>query len=427
MKRHRYWLLTAILLVWGVLLGQADAGTVRIAHKWDNGNAIHKGFEAAAKGFEAKNPGIKVVIEQAITVDKAKVAMAAGDPPDVYVVWPAVSWGADGFVQPLDNYIKQAGISQSDFVPAAWTQNVWDRKTWGMALQIDPNFAMVWHRNKYAEAGLNPDQAPATVKVLDSYIKRLTMLSTDGKPLQLGMMPWLACGSCGNANEIYTWGWIFGGDFYDAQNNKATAHDDKNVQALEYLKDYWFRYNDMYIGLGSGLPTGRDRFTSGREVSRFMVTGDLFKAMKTFPDLDLGLGKMPVNTESGVDNPAWIGGWSLGLLTGSKNPDEAWKLIQYLTADPEGVSLFAEASGYMPAMIRAPGFRKLGADPQWKPWVDIAITTARFRPAIPVLEFYTQQLNTVYPKLLNGSVTVRAGLEEVSRLVELEMKNKYGK
>lgn len=420
--------LLVLAIVIGLMLTGSTAGqTVRVAHKWGSGSAFDQGLVSAAIGFESKYPGVKVEVQNSMTVDKTKVAIAAGDPPEAYVLWPAVSWGADGLVQPLDRYIAQSGLSPQGFVPAAWVQNVWDGKTWGLPLQIDPNFAMVWHKDKFAAAGLHAGQGPTTVKMLDNYIRRLTLSTSDGKPLQLGMIPWLGCGSCGHANEIFTWGWIFGGDFFNVETGRVTAHDSRNVEALEYLKEYWERYNDMYVGLGGSLPAGRNRFTAGREVIRFMVSGELFTALSTFPDLDLGIGKMPVNSETGEENPAWIGGFSLGLITGARNPDTGWQLISYLSGDPEGATLFSEASGYMPALIKAPGFRKLGADPQWRVWTEIAMTTQRYRPAIPVLDFYTAQLNTLYPKALDGRVTPRAGLEEVSRLVELEMTNKYGR
>jgi multiple sugar transport system substrate-binding protein len=382
------------------------------------------GILAAAKGFEAKYPDIKVQIDIGVTVDKAKLGVAAGDPPDAYVIWPAVSWGADGLMQPMDAYIRSSKVSRNSFVPAAWDQNLWDGKLWAMPLQIDPNFSFAWNRAKFSEAGLPADKGPATVKDFDAYFKKLTMNNSDGSPKQIGVVPWTVYG---NANTIFTWSWIFGGDFYDSATGKITADNERNVQALEYLKDYWSRYNDAYMALGQGLPTGQNRFVAGRQAMNFFVTADFFKTKTSFPDLDMGVGQMPVDPQSAIKNPTWIGGWSVGLLTGAKNSDDAWKLIHYITADPEGASLFAQGSGWITANINAPAFRKLGQDKAWAPWTTIAVSTQRYRPAIPAIEFYNTQLNNLLPKALDGRVTTRAGLEEVTRLVELEMKTKYGK
>ncbi|HHT25893.1 MAG TPA: extracellular solute-binding protein [Firmicutes bacterium] len=408
-----------------MLAGLAAGSTVRIAERWGDSptNGCVLGLLPAIKGFEEKYPDIHVEIVYGVTEDKAKLSIAAGEQPDIYVVWPAVSWGADGLLQPLDKYIEQSGVKRDTFVPAAWDQNLWDGKIWALPMKIDPNFALAWNRAKFAEVGLPPTKGPTTVKEFDLYFNRLTMYNSDGSPRQIGIVPWTVYG---NANTIFTWGWIFGGDFYDIATGRVTAHHERNVKALEYLKDYWTRYNDMYMSLGQGLPSGQNRFLAGRQAMSFYVTGDYFLHKQRFRDFEFGFGPMPIDPESGVTNPAWIGGWSVGILTGAKNPDDAWKFIHYITADPEGASLFSQGSGWITANIKAPAFRNLGRDADWKVWTDIAITTERYRPAIPALSFYNTQLEKLLGPALNGSVTPRAGLEEVSRLVELEMQ-KYRK
>ena len=50
-------------------------------------------------------------------------AMTSSGSPDViitYVYNPVISWAANGFIQPLDQYAAEAGIKQEDFFPVAW-------------------------------------------------------------------------------------------------------------------------------------------------------------------------------------------------------------------------------------------------------------------------------------------------------------------
>jgi multiple sugar transport system substrate-binding protein len=313
-------------------------------------------------------------------------------------------------------------VNSKDFVPAAWDQNVWRGNVYALPLYIDTNFAMLWNKVKYAEAGLNPDRALQTVPEFDSASKKLTRFDSNGKPTQMAMAPWTVYG---NPNTIFTWGWIFGGDFYNVKTGKATLHDDKIVKALDYLTDYWERYNDVYTELGKSIPTGYGRFTAGRDIMSFSTPSGSLTTIEKFPDMQIGIARMFHDPESGIDNPTWIGGFSLGIPTGAKNAEAAFKLIEYMTVDPEGIALWSESSSWMPANIKAPTFRKLGTDPKWRVFTDIAVSTVRYRPAIPMLEAMQNKMNEVYPKILRRQVLARPAMEEISNFVDNEMATRY--
>ena len=42
-------------------------------------------------------------------------------------------------------------------------------------------------------------------------------------------------------SNIQWWGIVFGGIFYDEENQQITANDPKNVAALEWMASYWER------------------------------------------------------------------------------------------------------------------------------------------------------------------------------------------
>lgn len=416
--------LAASLAMCMLLATQVSAAktVIRISHKYDEANKVHIGFQNVAKGFMAKYPEYDVQIDAGFTDDKIKVSVAAGNPPDINYQWLCAPWGADGVFQPLNQFISKYHVNSKDFVPAAWDQNVWRGNVYALPLYIDTNFAMLWNKVKYAEAGLNPDRALQTVPEFDSASKKLTRFDSNGKPTQMAMAPWTVYG---NPNTIFTWGWIFGGDFYNVKTGKATLHDDKIVKALDYLTDYWERYNDVYTELGKSIPTGYGRFTAGRDAMAFSTPSGSLTTIEQFPDMQIGIARMFHDPESGIDNPTWIGGFSLGIPTGAKNAEAAFKLIEYMTVDPEGIALWSESSSWMPANIKAPAFRKLGADPKWRVFTDIAVSTVRYRPAIPMLEAMQKKMNDVYPKILRRQVLARPAMEEISNFVDSEMATRY--
>lgn len=414
-------LFLTVLLSVNVQAAQKPKTVVRIAHKWDENNKWHLAFNNAAAAFMQKYPDISVQVETAWIEDKYKVGVATGEAPDIYLLWDSPTWGAGGYVQAVDQLAAQFNVRRSDFVPAAWDQYSWRGKLYAVPIQIDPNFGLVWNKTLFAEAGLHPDRAPATVQEFDQYFKRLTKFNSDGTPVRLGMTPWNVYGT----NGVYTWGWLFGGEWYDYAAGKATAHHPGNIQALEYLTDYFQRYSSAFDALGKGIPTGMSRFTSGREAMQLLTPSATFMTMQANKDMSLGIGKMFNNPQVGVQNAAWIGGYALGLTAGCKHPAEAFQLIQYLTADPTGIALFAEPGSWMPANMKAPYFRELGSDPLWRVFTETAMSTVRYRPAIPALGTYNTQLNALFPKIIRRQITPNAAMEELSKMIDLEIATKY--
>ncbi len=51
-------------------------------------------------------------------------AMTSSGSPDVvmtYIYNPVISWAANGFIRPIDDYAKAVGIKEEDFFPITWS------------------------------------------------------------------------------------------------------------------------------------------------------------------------------------------------------------------------------------------------------------------------------------------------------------------
>lgn len=426
MKRWCFSVVAAALisqLLFGA--GAVAKTTIRIGHKWDESHGFHIALSKAADLFEARYPDISVEIAAGWPDEKYKLAVATGDAPDVQMLTDIPTWGANGFIQPIDALMAKYSLKPQDFIPSVLNQNMWRGKLYALRPQVDANFGLVWNRTIFAESGLNPDVAPKTVREFDAYFKRLTQFNADGTAMRLGMTPWVLSG--GNSNTVFTWGWLFGGDWWDYTTNKATAHHPGNVKALEYLTEYWQKYNDAFTYLGKGLPTGLSRFTAGREAMAFMTPGNYNQTRERLPDLDIAVTRMINNPEAGVENATWIGGWDLAITAGSKNPDAAFQFIKFITSDPDGVSTFCEYGSWMPSNIKVPYFRKLGSLPQWKVYTDTVVSAVKYRPAVPVFGSYNAQLGTLFPKIIRKEMTAQSAMEDLSKQIDAEMAEKYSK
>lgn len=387
---------------------------------WNATDTTGKAIRAAADDFQRLYPDIEIELQGGWSPDKFMTTAIGGVPPDlVFVDGPVVSsWALRGLISPLDKYIQAARLSPREFVPPAWRQNDWNGHVWAMTLIVDPNFALVWNKDLFARAGLDPERSPATVADFDKAFQRLTVTNPDGSLKQIGMVPWDVFG---HANTIYTWGWIFGGEFFDYQANKATADDVRNIKALTYLRGYFDQYNGLVAPLSQGLPSNYDRFMNRREAMVFSHTGRARNVVTYAPDLDFGIGPLPYDPEGGDRNPTWVGGWTVAIPTGAKNPDAAWAFLRYITASPEGTKTFAEGSGWFPAFLRSPAFQTFQKDRVMRPFVDILLKAAHQRPVIPVQQTYWDELNIALTDTFAHRIQPAEALARVSERVQAEL------
>lgn len=407
--------------MWMLVAAPVFAATkITVAHPWDTTSETGKGLENVLKLWKQKYPDIEVELMPGVNAEKFITLALGGVPPDVvFVDGPVVSsWAVRGLISPLSQYIKASGVSRNDFVPPAWRQNEWAGDVWAMTILVDPNFALIWNNDLFAKAGLDSAAGPRTVREFESYFQKLTRRE-GGRLAQIGMVPWDVYG---NTNTMYTWGWIFGGEFYDSAKQVTTAHDPLNVKALTWLRDYHQRYNADAGGLNSGLPTGRNRFTAGREAMRFAVTANVFNFLQVAPEIDIGIGKMPYDEAASNKNPAWVGGWTIAIANGSKHPDAAWKFMHYVTATAEGTSAFASASGWFPAYLKSPAFlERFAKDKYLSVYMNILLEASHQRPVIPVQQVYWDELDKAVVEVLNHRIQPAPALQFVSQRVDDEL------
>jgi ABC-type glycerol-3-phosphate transport system substrate-binding protein len=180
-----------------VLLGLATAAVsagavtkITIGHIWDTNSHTHKGLEAAVAAFAKKYPHIEVEIRYGVTEEKFVVEALGGTPADIQSIdGPMVSaYALRGFIIPLTDYLRKSGVSEQDFVPPSWRQNVWDGHVWAMPYIVDPNFALIWNKDLFANAGLNTEVGPVTLPEYEAYFKKLTRYEGDSMTV-IGTVP----------------------------------------------------------------------------------------------------------------------------------------------------------------------------------------------------------------------------------------------
>jgi len=144
--------------------------TLTVAIRWGAASGAG-GIYAAAEEFEKLHPGVRIeFLHSAAWSDrvddglssKLMTLVVSGLSPDIAMVGGHVvpQYAHLGLLMPIDRYITDSGLQKEDFIPAAWDQTQWLGKQYAMTLQVDPNFAFVWNKDLFGEAGLPKNQPP---------------------------------------------------------------------------------------------------------------------------------------------------------------------------------------------------------------------------------------------------------------------------
>ena len=347
---------------------------------------------------------------------KLFAAVAAGLPPDVtWVDGPEVAgWGVRGILQPIDAYVKKAGLTAADFWPPAWQQLLYAGHTWALPFTADPNFGFFWNKQLFASAGIK--EPPQTFDEMNRMAQELTVVK-NGNIQQIGLLPWNVYG---NANSMVTWGWVFGGSFFDQATNKVTANEPHVVAALEWMVSYAKKYGITKIssftapfGAGPNFQNGQV-FAIGKMAMQPMGPWEI-NAIKQFnPTMQYGITKLPAYKN--LPSSSWVGGWCVGIPKGAKNPAAAWAFIQWLCASNDGTSKAGAAVSDFPGYKASSFFKALPA--ALKQFYPILETTQHHRPVTPAEDYYMGQLDQEVSNALYGKKTPKQALTDCTNNVQ---------
>jgi multiple sugar transport system substrate-binding protein len=385
--------------------------------------------------FEQGQPdiGVKIVFAGALPENETKTfaAIAGGKSPDVaWVDGPQVSsWAVQGVLQPLDQYLKVVGISEDDIWAPSWKQNVWKGQVYALPLTSDANFGFFWNKGLFQESGLDPEKPPTTVEEMTDMSDRIARVEND-RIVRLGLVPWTVYGS---ANSMYTWGWVFGGEFYDEATGKVTADHSRVVAALEWMVERFARKYDAtrLSGFQAGFGQGENSpFYQGQTAMQPMGNWEIPSLAQFKPDLDYGITFMPTGPDGAPPRATWVGGWCVGIPKGAKNPDAAFQFINFIAGNGTGVDYLAKRRNYFPGYKKAKYFSEVQEkDPRLGMFVNILQEARHQRPVIPVQSFYSKALGKALDDAVFGGKNPKDALAEAASTTQRELDNtlkRYG-
>ncbi len=375
-----------------------EATVIELWHPW--GGDFADAFAEVVEEFNRTHPHIYArtlfTPNDLANSTKFYIAVAGGVPPDVsFVDGPQVAeWANMGVLQPLDEFVAEARITPDDFWQPCWKQCCYDGKVWALTFVADTNFAMVWNKQVLREAGL-PDRAPRTINELNDWCRRLYVENpTDHSIERLGLIPWRVFGS---ANSMFTWGWCFGGRFFDYEHSKVTADDAKVVKALEWMVRFADEYGlDRINALASTFGNDAQQpFFTGKIAMDVMHNIGVQYIPRYAPDLEYGVGPLPAPPD-GEQDSSWVGGWAIAIPKGTRgNERAAFEFIRWMCASQEGTYLIAKSMRVFPGYKKCRYFDEIrrGNDHVLKVFLSILEKCKHQRPVMPAQAKYMHELD----------------------------------
>jgi multiple sugar transport system substrate-binding protein len=296
-------------------VAERASGEVRLT----NGeNAVGQGIvEAMLKGFAEKYPNITVKYE-AIPADyltKIQSDIAAGSVADVFTVQNEVAqdFMSRDVLAPIDDYMAEDSVTAEMYYPALVKAYTWQDKIYGLPKDWSP-IGAVYDPDAFSSAGV---EMPTTWDDLRSALQ--TLKDATGTP-QLALDA--------QFSRFVIFLYQAGGNITNEDVTAVTLDSPEATQALEY---YYGLYKDQLSStsadIGAGWPG--DAFEQG-------LTSLVFEGNWLFPDLadkapdkKFAVAELPQGP-AGPGTPAFTQAYS--IFKGSKNPDAAWVLVNYLTS-----------------------------------------------------------------------------------------------
>jgi multiple sugar transport system substrate-binding protein len=371
--------------------------------------------------FDKTNPGFTVKpFRGQGNPGKFLAAVAAGHPPDVFMIQTApIQLAVQGGLMPLDNYLKASKvIKQADFLTGTWATCTFHGHVYCIPYDYD-SFALFWNKDLFKAAGLDPNKPPSTWAELYTYAKKLTTYDKKGNITQLGFAPWIILGT---ANEWPMW--ANGGQLWDYKAGKPTMYQPANVAALQWEIN-WAKEFGGYakiLRFASAYRTGT--YYLGQKVAMWVGESYGLSTLQVFePTIHYGVARFGVPRPDAkhpfIDGD--VDGNMMAIPVGSKQPDLAWKFIEwnctkgirYWATHEADISARTGDLDILPTYLKEP-YRS-----------DYPIFTNLLRlkhvfynQGSPVDNYYYNELRTEFDLALRGKKTAAQALKDMQSNIQ---------
>lgn len=343
--------LTKLGLLAGIALGAAmsalpalaDPVTLRV---WSIDGANGPGIgDVLSKEFDDQNEDITVeyrIVPFDDLVNETLRAFATGNAPDIvsFDNPDFAMFSSRGAMLDITDRVANSSVIKTDVYFKGPLNSVsWDGKLFGLPKYTD-TIALFYNKDLFKKAGLDPDNPPRTWDELLDAARKLT----DPAANVYGITFSARAGEEGTF-QFLPWIQMSGGSYSKVNGPGA-------VKALELWKTMVDEKLASQDVLSQGQWDSTGTFNAGNAAMAISGPWELNR-MATDAKFDWGVALLPTETEGGERSSA-LGGFDWGIMSTTKHPDEAFKMLEYFYSQedryfPEFSSLPARGDIELPS------------------------------------------------------------------------------
>jgi len=369
-RRTLYLLAPVLALVLSACAGGAEApsgtqpaGPVTITF-WHSMNAANRdALEALTARFNGVQDEVRVeLVFQGNYVDslnKFIASLPTGDVPAIIQMHDiATQLLIDSReVAPIQDFVDREGFDLSDFEPRLLDYYRVGDRLYSMPFNVS-NPVLLYEKNSFHEAGLDPEKPPQTLEELTEYSRKLVKRDSEGNVTRSGVAleinPALFEQMLASAGALYV--------------NNGNGRDDRPTEAVlngpegKAILQWWHDMVESGLAFNVGRnPTGTDHLLavgSGRAAMTIAYSSALRSVLNAIEEgagpagVELAVAPMPA--PQSANGGMIVGGASLWII--KKRPEAeqeaAWKFIRFLVEPAQQAEWYA-GTGYFPIRHQA--------------------------------------------------------------------------
>ena len=242
-----------------------------------------------------------------------------------------------GAITPMQNFVNRDGYDLSKLEDTLINYYTINGTLYSMPFNSSAS-VLLYNKDAFKEAGLDPEKAPRSYKEISEVAKKLTK-GTERYGFAMIMDAWFIEQLLANENTLYV----------NEENGRAGKAPTGVAYEGDKIKAIFSWLNDMYrtntaTSYGKEYQNTRAAFLS-EKVTMYMDSSSGIQQLTELADFEIGTAYVP--SESGEFVGVPIGGASLWVTNSvpTKQQEAAWDFIKYAVSK-ESQALWASSTGY---------------------------------------------------------------------------------
>jgi len=371
--------------------------------------------------FEREHPAISIKAQYVPTGDaliqKLITAVQSNTAPDI-------SWIHSNYlpnlvqanaIYPMDQFVRGPnGVSEEDIhdiYPSLLQAASWRGTLYSIPMEAT-NLGLLYNKDLFRKAGLDPNRPPQTWDELFEYAKKLTIdKDGDGKFEQVGLfIPIFP--SSGSYSDWMVWQWMpflwqAGGEIINQEQTRVLFNSEAGVEALTF----WKKIYDA-LKLRMFTPDYEAAFPSGQLAMAFDGPWNLPRWRDR--KIEWAIGGLPAGPAKRATN---VGGEYLAIFRQTKHPDQAWEFVKWLLSS-EVQARWSMKSGYLPIRHGALKVKEYAEFLDVHPGLKAYVEQMEFGQSPPPIDYHSLEISRAMAEAIEratvGTMTPKAALDEAA-------------